>query len=312
MESKSLAIVPNELRLEEVLGQIIERLVSDDWEKRTTADGPWFFVIGREAFVACEASGGLSRVDYAEGVGEPFTSQKRALRKRLSGHTGLPLQSARRAALKAGLSEDTLDRLEATCRVRGPETFTETDLAGLSTDGEKLTWPQLHGRVRAFSDFLDLIAGDAHHPEHRLAERDIAKILLDEFAKRLPKMVARAARLSEMQFEDPRLEEASRCYLSGFYNAAAVLAVSALEGALRTALGLADDEPRSLDDLINDASRKGSLGAGKGRRPPLADAAHQARIVRNKVAHGGDVSSNESEEVLVRVRLVLEHLRRVG
>jgi hypothetical protein len=86
--------------------------------------------------------------------------------------------------------------------------------------------------------------------------------------------------------------------------------VSALEGALRASLSFVENERRDLglDDLINEASRKGSLGVGK----ELVDAAHQARITRNKVAHGSKVESNESEEILDRVRLVLEHLRRIG
>lgn len=311
MEEKRREITfrANALRLEEIFKQVAERLIADDWQKRTAADGSWFFVLGREAFDAAEGTTGLCSIDYAEGLGEPFTSQRKGLRKRLAGSTGAPLESARRAALQAGLPLATLDQLEATCRVRGPETLTRTDLDGILTDGESLTWPQLQARVRAFCDFLDLIAGDAHHPEHRLAEGDIAKIFLDEFARRLPKMVARASKLSEMQFEDPRLEEASRCHLAGFYNAAAVLAVSALEGTLREGVGgvAADGRELSLLELVNAASRKGALSTGSG----LVEAAHQARVTRNKIVHGGDVSPSESEAVLDRVRLVLEHLRRV-
>src|SRR5689334_9213474 len=143
MEEKRREITfrANALRLEEIFKQVAERLIADDWQKRTAADGSWFFVLGREAFDAAEGTTGLCSIDYAEGLGEPFTSQRKGLRKRLAGSTGAPLESARRAALQAGLPLATLDQLEATCRVRGPETLTRTDLDGILTDGESLTWP---------------------------------------------------------------------------------------------------------------------------------------------------------------------------
>ena len=56
---------------------------------------------------------------------------------------------------------------------------------------------------------------------------------LKELMERFPKVVKRAAGFDWLPFSDPQLREAIRCYLYGFFRAAILVAVAALESRLK-------------------------------------------------------------------------------
>jgi hypothetical protein len=91
-----------------------------------------------------------------------------------------------------------------------------------------------------------------------------------------------------MPFADGRLHEASRCYVQGFYDAAVVLSVSALESVLKQRL---NNEPEAHVQrgvvLVPEATRRGLLGSREmGSEPLLAATARRAIDAKNLVAHG--------------------------
>src|SRR2546425_2279298 len=80
----------------------------------------------------------------------------------------------------------------------------------------------------------------------------VQKLYIRELSQLYPGVVERASVLEVLDFPDPQLNEASRCYLYGFFRGAVVLSASALESNLRLAIG-----PSGVD--------RAERGAGRNR-----------------------------------------------
>jgi len=65
----------------------------------------------------------------------------------------------------------------------------------------------------------------------------LEKVYLDELSRLFQSLVARARPLEQLEFDDAQLNEASRCFLYGFFRGAVILSASALESNLRIAVG---------------------------------------------------------------------------
>ena len=109
------------------------------------------------------------------------------------------------------------------------------------------------GSFEAFSNLLQaMLLAKGMELEATEAERrsDLAtalqKVYLKELSQLYHSIVKRAGSLDVLKFADPQLNEASRCYLYGFFRAAVILSASALETNLRTAIGRRYGSRRSI------------------------------------------------------------------
>ena len=127
---------------------------------------------------------------------------------------------------------------------------------------------------------------------------------LRELIERFPKVVKRAARFDWLPFSDPQLRESIRCYLYGFFRAAILVAVAALESRLKKIAGVErlDNYEMLVDSVFGDAGVCGKDAAS-------ASALKDLFQFRNRVAHEGEEPKREdAEEALVLVRSTIETL----
>ena len=99
------------------------------------------------------------------------------------------------------------------------------------------------------------------------------------------------------------LEEATRCFVYGFFQATAALSRSILEATIDECLrGRALLVPDNLKEKINESSRSGLLTSEN------VDRAHHVRRVANRVLHDEPTSEQEALHVLLSVRRILRAL----
>ncbi len=130
------------------------------------------------------------------------------------------------------------------------------------------------------------------------------------FLKRVPKVVDRAMKLSELVGQrEPSalvagsLREATRCYIFGFWAATVALSRAAIEQALRERIyEKYAASPATLGRLIDFCEQNGVLdGARYGM-------ANKVKAGGDKALHGGVVSAEDARDVIDAARGVLEHL----
>ena len=127
---------------------------------------------------------------------------------------------------------------------------------------------------------------------------------LRELIERFPKVVKRAAGFDWLPFSDSQLREAIRCYLYGFFRAAILMAMAALESRLKKIAGVErlENYEMLVDSVFGDA---GVCGKEAARASALKDLFQY----RNKVAHEGKEPKREdAEKTLVLVRSTIEIL----
>jgi hypothetical protein len=143
----------------------------------------------------------------------------------------------------------------------------------------------LHGFVgapgtdtfQALSDLLEaLLLAKGLKPAATEAQKQaelataVQKLYIRELSQLYPGVVERAFVLEVLDFSDPQVNEASRCYLYGFFRGAVVLSASALESNLRLDIGPSGVERAErgagrdggfFDLLVDEAESKELLGA---------------------------------------------------
>lgn len=187
-------------------------------------------------------------------------------------------------------------------------------------------------KFAAFSNLLQaMLLAQGLEPEATEAEKRseladaVQKLYLRELSRLFHKVVQRAASLEALEFSDPQLNEASRCYLYGFFRAAIILSASALETTLREAMGQQginrlEDESRSdagrkrgfFNLLVDEADRQGLLGrrTRPGEEAQLVVYSREIFTNRTRVVHKGDVpTASSAEELLNKSREIIEHVR---
>lgn len=152
----------------------------------------------------------------------------------------------------------------------------------------------------------------------------IEKMYLDEICRVFQSLVARVGPLLELGFHDAQLNEASRCYLYGFFRATVQLSSSALEHCLSDAVGAeglnhvreqSKEQKGFYGPLVEAAVSLGVLGRPErmGQPPVLASYSWEVFNLRNRVAHEGyEPQSREAGELLTKTRQVVEFVRGQG
>jgi hypothetical protein len=144
-------------------------------------------------------------------------------------------------------------------------------------------------------------ADDLDSDDLRRVSRDRSKVYLRELAKKYADILRRIAQLEALEFSDPQLEEASRCYLYGFNRAAVVLAAASVETHLKRITG--KDWFDKYKDLVDTAFWAGRLDG------PHREAATKVFQIRRQVVHDGVTPSiDETASSLALARSVVESL----
>jgi hypothetical protein len=220
------------------------------------------------------------------------------VRSQVAGEHPNYLQHAKRRLEKAGVRAEAIDRF-LTGERNGPDLLKgwRADDEGLETLSHFLeAWQVFSSRGRV------PVLGDDDAAEVEIAR---GKMYLQEICRKYGKMVERGTELEALSFEDPQLEEASRCYLYGFYRAAIVLSASAVESRLKVITGQVwlDNYP----ELFKGAASRGALN------PESADWALHVFRQRNKIAHDAwKPQYDDAKEILGIARKIVRELQSRG
>ncbi|PYV29509.1 MAG: hypothetical protein DMG09_29835 [Acidobacteria bacterium] len=186
--------------------------------------------------------------------------------------------------------------------------------------GERQEAVETRDFVEAYTrDFIRSLEGFSHKDARKIpgnpSENWLLEYFLDEYyvrdmVKRIPKMVKRAAKLSQIfpriipsHAADLYLREATRSYIYGFWQASVAFSRAALEQGLRERVKQKlGDTPGKLSLLIQSAATCG-----------LLDAAHRhlagrVKLSGDRVLHGDPATDREAWETLCAARGVLVHL----
>lgn len=285
--------------LPDVVWDIVQRLVNDDWARLSSEDGTdTYYVLGAEAW--------LNETENTHTYDVEFRARKQPseLGKYLmQSQVAAPVsgdEHVRRAGLRLQATGVDLDKVLVFLRSRTADSVEPLAEQPLSDD-----------MIFALADYLEAVLAarvvkgelplDADLQEQASLARE--KLYLHEMAQRYKKAVKRSATLDHLDFADPRLEEASRAYLYGFYRAAIVLAAASLESHLKRVLRVA--EVKSYKSLTEDAWKAGFLGQDRA----LVKAAEAVFVQRNSVVHKeGTPRKDDAERTLDLARSAVAHL----
>jgi hypothetical protein len=287
-------------RLPVVLRELVEGICADDWHRLSTEDqGRFYYIVGEHAAGVNEAD--PPNFNISEFPGEKPTESSKPpsplaeayVRSQIAGDHPDYLQRARRRLEQAGVNGSIIDVF-----LKGKNNLSDWPREVFLGEGEM---------SRAFLDFLEACRVLKQRPlvldRQETGEVDITreKIYLKEVCHRYEKMVDRSVELEPLPFEDPQLEEASECFLYGFYRAAVVLSAAAIETHLKAATK--KEWFKQYKDLVNSARWQGKL------TNELCESAEFVFKKRNIVHKDDPVGHDDAQEVLVQARNVINHIK---
>lgn len=292
--------------LKDIVSEVVERLLADDWCRFSTADERDFcYVVGLESYDR-EPVGEIKYSNWLPGklarrAGRISTLGRCHVKSQLAQPYAADLREARQRLESVGLAPEKIDAF----------------LAGGDLD---LTCKRSSGRsgkdfLQALGDFLQAwrIANgraaeeDLDAEERAEIETAREKLYLREMIGRYQIALDRGGRLDALGFSDAQLAEASECYLYGFHRATVVLAAAALETHLKTAAGM--DRFEAYSQLVEKARWLGKFGED----PALPNCSNRVFSLRNRVVHDRyPPAPTEAEEVLDLARRVVDHLKAAG
>ncbi len=306
-----------------VLRELADKLLADDWVRHATADdSSVYYIIGVKAHAA-DQGGQIEHLSFSVPpggnvtvLGERQVHAQVASRKPEEYY----LRRARKQLESTGIEPGEIDRF--------------LDLFERGEDFSPVVAPwhiNQPARFEAFINVLHALAlrrganvDDLATESERRGAIDAAleKVYLDELSRLFESLVIRAGSLEELEFNDAQLNEASRCFLYGFFRGAVVLSASALETNLRAAVGPSGvervDRPASTSRkrgffnlLVDEADAQAVLGSRTrpGEEPPLVAYSRRIFAERTKVVHKGFVPTKQlAEELLTHTREVIEYI----
>ena len=295
--------------------EIVRRLNDGDWVEFETDGGEPYYIVGHDAWMN----------DNAGMVGgRPSTKLRRrwtpsslgdyTVRSGVAGATPAEeyLERARRRLENIGISGEQIDLFLAGDVSGFP--YWELGAFGGERWEEFMTFVEAVVLVKTVQEARVLDSED-----REIIERDLERIFLLELARKYPKIVNRASRLAPLSFQDAQLEEASRCYLYGFWRATITLSATALDSALASRVNPAElkkteeeqEEGGHFRALVSTAADAGLLGKRPrmGEEPQFAFSARFVFDKRNSVVHKQNLpDENLAFEVSDAARRVIEHL----
>jgi hypothetical protein len=317
-----------------VLQELTTKLNADDWTRHSTGDdAAFYYILGMKAWTADqqgEANFETLSVPIPQAVSPMREYQVHA---QVAGMKSSEyyVRQARSRLESCGVDPNLVNKFVEFKFVDG--------VGGADLDDLSLIVGRIiavgNGSLAALADLLQvLVMAKGIEPNESSTEDEkrrelnaaVQKVYLLELSRVYKSVVHRAASLEALSFPDPQLNEASRCYLYGFFRGAAILSASALETSFREAIGptaldqvqrvLATDDSRRkrgfFNLLVDEAASRGLLGerVRVGEEPALV--AYSRRIFkdRNKIAHEGyNPPADVTLEILTSARQVIEFVR---
>lgn len=283
-----------------VLRELADKLNADDWMRCSTSDdSSFYYIVGMQAHIADQEG----RADHMS-LSIPRRAPVAALSElRVHAQVASPKSSAYyvRQAMSR-LVRCGVDPIPMAKFVEGESpdlSFLQGHIGGTGSEG-----------FLAFADLLQtMVMAKGMDPyessteAERRSELDVAvqKVYLTELSRVYEGVVERAVLLESLAFEDPQLNEASRCYLYGFNRAAIVLAAAAVETHLKRRTG--KDWFDRYADLVDTAFWAGLLDDS------LREAATKVFRTRRGVVHSSAApSDDETSDTLALARTVVKRL----
>jgi hypothetical protein len=282
--------------LPDVVRELVDRLVSDDWCRFSTEDeNRYYYEIG---FEACEA-GRSGNADFRI-LEWPVPEQLSPLsewyvRSQLASKHPPYLQQARKQLEHAGVDPDAVDRW-IDSETNRPDFKFRPDIPKekrLELLSQYLQAERVYDASRNRPFQLD-------EERKGTIERGRQKLYLQELCNKFAEMVDRGGELEPLYFRDVQLEEASKCYLFGFLRASVVLAAAAVESHLKRATGI--DKFKYYEQLVDTAFMGGLLTSA------LSTAAKHIFDTRNTIVHKNGDARECAAEILSLAREVVDHL----
>lgn len=302
------------LRLTIVLRELAETLIKDDWARWSTGDDTsFYYIVGMKAHQRDQD--GDHHLSLSIGNGRPVSvvgeHQVHAQVASLKGGEHY-VRQARARLEAAGIEPVLIDRFLERFEAGDVETAFEgwhVNVPGTDRLDALINFMQALAIRRGAA--IETFGTDAE----RKRELDLAleKVYLEQLARLFEGVVRRAGGLDTLAVSDAQLNEASRCYLYGFFRATVLLSAGAVEKCLKEALCLGERDHVEYKPLVADAVSMGKLGTPTriGVEPVLADYARDIFAQRNLVAHRGqEPPSHAAAELLVKAREVVEFVRR--
>ncbi len=285
--------------LADALSELVDRLVSDDWCRFSTRDGRrHYYEIGFEAAQAGRAGNADFQV-LEWPVPSPISPLAEWYsRSQVASKHPDYVQQARRRLESLGVPSAAIDRVEQ---------------GGLDFNGwrwdDSATCDQRREALQFFLQALNIkgqkvSAVEIDHGEQNEVDIGRQKFYLQELAAKFRRLLSEISAHDPLEFHDPQLEEASRCFLYGFYRATVVLSAEAVDECLKEATGKTDG---SYGDRVEFAFWKGKLGAN---RKLLAEPTKDLFNMRNDVVHNHrNPTEDEAGQILGMAKNVVDHLK---
>lgn len=307
-----------------VLREIIDRLVADDWVRCATDDeSSVYYIIGARAHDD-EQTGGPAHMSLSIPSQAPTSILgEHQVHGQVASNRSSAYYINRAVAVlvRYGVDHDLV------------ADFVKNDARDLSFIRGCVGAPKAEC-IRALTDLLEaMMLAKGLTPAATEAQKRselsnaVEKLYLWELSGLYMKLVERASSLEVLDFLDPQLNEASRCFLYGFFRGAVILSASAVETSLRAAVGRAGmekvDQGSSskrgfFNRLVDEADSQHILGPRirQGEEPPLVCWSRRIFKQRTRIVHpkGDNQLVPERElrelaaELLIKARKVLEHL----
>jgi hypothetical protein len=291
----------SEPSLLQVIKEITEKLLNDDWYRVSAQNGDQvYYIVGSEA--QSDDLGGRANFCCPEfplpvplgPISDSIVRSQVADNKK--AHLD-HLKEAKAKLVRAGMLPTAIDR------------FLEGDLMAVGDWYNDVRMPPLE-RMKLLNNLLEALAyrqADASAIE-RIARGDSEvrirreKNCLKELANKYPKIVARWEQLEPLSFADPQLLEASKAFLYGFYRASIVLCASAVEKELKRICRSSRDDRDSVGDL------RYKLGDWLSSEDNYL-CKHLFWIRNEVVHHGYEPSSDDAKAHLGNARSLVAALR---
>ena len=287
----------------DVVKEITAALLEGDWSRYK--EGKRYYYIIRERDHGAEIERGRVFGDMLSFHPEVETFWDWYIRAALAEEPPDRLAAARKAVVQVGVSPQAFDEGIADCVAASVEEL----------EAAVDPWMKRFLKNKQFDAFIAFMQAlrieRVRHGHLFISEKDRPELrqalearFLKELAERYPKAVRRATTFEWLSFSDPQLREASRCYVYGFFRAAVLIAVAAVESRLRSVC--VADRWTTYSNLA--ALAFGPAGVS-GTDETRATALKDLFDLRHEIAHlGAEPSAEDAEKALLLVRSTLEKL----
>jgi hypothetical protein len=285
--------------LANVLSELVDRLVADDWCRFSTGDGSrHYYEIGFEAAHAGRTGDADFRVLEWPAPNPISPLAEWYSRSQVASKHPDYAQQARRRLESLGVPSAAIDGVE-----QG-----DFDFNGWRWN-DSATRDQQFEALQFFLQALNIrgqkvSTAEIDHVEQNEVDAGRQKLFLQEVAAKFRRLLDEISAHDPVDCHDPTLEEASKCFLYGFYKATIVLSAEAVDECLKKAT---DKRDGSYRDRVKTAFCQGKLGKNYKDLGQPTEALFDKR--RDVVHNYWRPTEDEAGQILGMAKKVVDHLK---